>query len=64
MPKRHILIPLTRLRTAPAEDTPDQAARESLEKLLGSNLARCLQLLFGVMLPHRNQEWGASAVSL
>ena len=31
--------------------------------LVDSNLARCLQLLYGVTLPQRNQEWGVSAVS-
>ena len=30
---------------------------------LKSNLARCLQLLFGVTLPDRNMEWGAAHVS-
>ena len=31
---------------------------------MDSNLARCLQLLFGVTLPHRNLEWAATAVRL
>ena len=29
---------------------------------MDSNLARCLQLLFGVTLPHRNLDWAATAV--
>ena len=47
---------------APADTVPDEAAREELEKLVDSNLARCLQLLFGVTLPHRNLDWAAAAV--
>ena len=45
-----------------ADAVPEEAAKEKLEKLVDSNLARCLQLLFGVTLPHRNLDWAATAV--
>ena len=48
--------------SAHADAVPYEAAREELEKLVDSNLARCLQLLFGVTLPHRNLDWAATAV--
>ena len=51
------------LMCACADSATDQAAKTELVVLVDSNLARCLQLLFGVMLPQRNQEWGVSAVS-
>ena len=41
----------------------DQVAKEDLVRMIDSNLARCLQLLYGITLPHRNIEWGASDVS-
>ena len=39
------------------------ATKRDLLLLVKSNLARCLQLLFGVTLPDRNIAWGASHVS-
>ena len=39
------------------------ATKQDLLLLVKSNLARCLQLLFGVTLPDRNIDWGASHVS-
>lgn len=51
------------LMCACADSATDQAAKTELVVLVDSNLARCLQLLFGVTLPQRNQEWGVSAVS-
>ena len=51
------------LMCACADSAKDQAAKTELVVLVDSNLARCLQLLYGVTLPQRNQEWGVLAVS-